>query len=189
LWTPEVNALMKNNWVQLQEIYNSYIYEDRDCRIEIEKGKRHMDLQDALDFIKVSGSKMSTKEAIYCYGMCKMPVAEEVPADDRDQHALQFEGGSIICKKDYFELKLVELVELIGRIAEHLRIGSQEQASKSAHLIDDNYPFIKHVEFVLDEVIWKFLKQRRKEGDNLIMDVSSEEESAIPSSSDDSGNN
>lgn len=120
LWTAEVNALLTNNWHLLKKVYNTYIYEDKDCRIEIDKTKKHMSLRDALDLIQISGLKMSTKEAMYCYGMCKMPVTEEVPSDYRDQHVLHFEGGSVMCRKDYFELEMVEMVELIGRLAEYM---------------------------------------------------------------------
>lgn len=86
-----------------------------------------------------------------------MPVAEEVPIDFLTQHTLEFDGGSIACKKDYFELKLIEFVELIGRIAELMRIKSHKQATISPHLKDDNYPLIKYIELILDIVIRKLL--------------------------------
>ena len=166
LWTSEVNALIANNWLLLQKVYNTYIFEDKACRIEIERGKTLMNLEDALDLIKISEATMTKQEAINCYGMCKMPVTEEVPADYRDQHALHIEGGQIMCNKEYFELQQVEMAELICRIAESLQRRGQDEQSRSMHLIDDNYPYTKYVELVLDEIIWKKLKQKRKAGND-----------------------
>ena len=47
-----------------------------------------------------TGLGLNEKEAIYCYGMCKMTVLLE--SENRWQ---------------YMQLKLVELLEMIGRIA------------------------------------------------------------------------
>jgi hypothetical protein len=62
-----------------------------------------MSMKNALSFMmKDTALNVIEKDAIYCYGMCKMTVANE---NDKNSQ--------------YFELKRVEFLEMIGRVAEN----------------------------------------------------------------------
>ena len=123
LWTPEANALLRANWHHLRRIYNSYVFSDPDGQVPLQRGKKHMSMQDAIGFItKESALKFTEEEAVYCYGMCKMTVAEEIPADENQQVLHKWEGATAISSKAYFELKPIEFLELLGRMADTYRL-------------------------------------------------------------------
>lgn len=104
-----------------------------------EPRKKIMVMRDALSLMmKDSNLNMIEKDAIYCYGMCKMTVEKE------NEH-----------NKQYFELKLVELLELIGRIA-HIRYKNTTV---------DNMTLAKKIEFVLDDILQPMLNVERREVD------------------------
>lgn len=103
-----------------------------------------MSRQDAIDFMtKDSSFKFSEEEAIYCYGMCKMTVVEEVAQEERSQVVFNFKDGKTTCNKAYFELQMVEFVELLGRMAELLHRRTQSPVGKAAFLLSDNFPLVK----------------------------------------------
>ena len=65
-------------------MYNSYVFTDDEYPAQKVRGKQHMSMQDAIDFMTThSQLGFSRKEAVYCYGMCKMTVIDEVSSDER----------------------------------------------------------------------------------------------------------
>ena len=94
LYTIEVNGLFEVNLDLLKKIYSSY-YSPR---------KKFMNFEDALKLLmKDSLLNLSEKDATYCYGMSKMTVTKENDAKYSQQ---------------YSELKFLEFLEMIGRVAE-----------------------------------------------------------------------
>ena len=69
---------------------------------------------------------MIEKDAIYCFGMCKMSVILES-----------------VDVWQYKQLKFVELLELIGRIANHKFKGTD----------NEGLPLAKKIEYILDIVL------------------------------------
>lgn len=73
-----------------------------------------MSMNDALDLmIKLTPLSLTEKDAYFCYGMCKMTVINEA------------EESSVRYKR----LQFVELLEMIGRIAEVKFKGTELEAS------------------------------------------------------------
>ena len=91
LWTIEVNDVLEANLDGLKKLYTNY-HEPR---------KKFMTMIDGLILmLKDTTLGMIEKDSIYCFGMCKMSVIFE------QENMWQ-----------YKQLKFVELLELIGRIA------------------------------------------------------------------------
>ena len=89
----EVNDVLEANLEGLKQVYAFY-WEPR---------KKYMTMQDALQLMmRDTALGLIEKDAIYCYGMSKMTVIAE------SENAWQ-----------YKQLKFVELLEMIGRIAVH----------------------------------------------------------------------
>jgi len=56
---------------------------------------------------------------------------------------LKFEEGTAIINKSYHELKIVEFIELLGRMAEQLHLRGRSTVGKAAFLVPDNIPMVK----------------------------------------------
>ncbi len=82
-----------------------------------------------------TGLGLIEKDAIYCYGMCKMSVIYES-----------------VDSWQYKQLKFVELLELIGRIASMKFKGTE----------NENLSLTKKIEYVLDAVL-KLVEVQRKD--------------------------
>ena len=92
LWSCDVNDVFESNLDLLKKIYNSYL----------KPMQKLMTQKDAENFMmKDHDLQMIEKDAIYCYGMCKMTVIKENESS-----------------KEYFVIKFVEFLEMIGRIAD-----------------------------------------------------------------------
>ena len=84
LWNSGSNALIRQNIHHITKIANTYIYDDEEYWVQKVRGKSHMSMDDAIDFMTThSKLDFSYKEAIYCYGMCKMTVIDEISSDER----------------------------------------------------------------------------------------------------------
>ena len=117
LWTLDVNDVFLANLDLIRTIYKTYWTNLRSF----------MNMADALKFMMHdSHLQMQEKDSIYCYGMCKMSVNNEV-----ENH------------KQYFILKFVEFIELIGRIAEF----------KFMSTAMNSIPLYQKIEYILDEII------------------------------------
>ena len=107
-----------------------------------------MSMQDAIDvMIKLSPLLMTEKDAYFCYGMCKMTCVNEA------------EESTIRYKR----LQFVELLELIGRIAEVKFRGTEFETSMS---------LAQRIEFVLDDILVIVDVKRRDV--NIVIDEQSE---------------
>ena len=117
LWTLEVNAVFEANLDLLWKIYDSYV----------QPRQKAMSMQSALKFLmRDTDLKVIEKDAYYCYGMCKMTVASEHEKN-----------------KLYFELRRVEFLEMLGRVAEN----------KFKDTTMAEIPLAQRIEYVLDGVI------------------------------------
>ncbi len=68
LWTIDVNDILEANLEGLRKVYQHY-WEPR---------KKYMTYHDTMDLMmRDTGLSLIEKEAIYCYGMCKMSVVLE----------------------------------------------------------------------------------------------------------------
>ncbi len=85
--------------------------------------------------MKDTALNLIEKDAIYCYGMCKMSVVIES-----------------IDTWQYKQLKFVELLELIGRIAQLKFKGTE----------NEGIPLYKKIEYVLD-IVLKMVEMERKD--------------------------
>jgi len=56
---------------------------------------------------------------------------------------LKFEEGTAIINKSYYELKIVEFIELLGRMAEQLHLRGRSTVGKAAFLVPDNIHMVK----------------------------------------------
>lgn len=117
LWTLDVNDIFEANIEGLKKVYSVY-WEPR---------KKYMTYQDAQNlFMKDTPLNLIEKEAIFCYGLSKMTVVTE--SDSSWQ---------------YKQLKFVELLEMIGRVA-HMKFKGTDMES---------LPLAKKIEFVLDQIL------------------------------------
>jgi len=127
LWTLEVNAVFAANLDLLRRIYDSYL----------QPRQKAMSMQNALKFLmRDTDLRVIEKDAFYCYGMCKMTVASEHEKN-----------------KQYFELRPVEFLEMIGRVAEH----------KFRHTTMSEIPLAQRIEYVLDGIIPPLLGVPRRD--------------------------
>jgi len=78
--------------------------------------------------IRLTPLNMTEKDAIFCYGMCKMTVVNEAEESNVKYKRLQF----------------VELLEMIGRIADLKFRGTEMEHSLT---------LAQKIEFVLDDVL------------------------------------
>lgn len=137
LWTIDVNDVLEVNLEGLKKVYTNY-HEPR---------KKFMTMADALSLMmKDTTLGLIEKDAIYCYGMCKMSVILE--QDNMWQ---------------YKQLKFVELLELVGRIA-HQKFKDHPELAESLTLA-------QKIEHVLD-VIFKMVDVQRKEVHNNVVEES-----------------
>jgi len=119
LWTIEVNDVLEVNLEGCKKMYNFYK----------EPRKNHMTMQDGLNFMmKDTGLQMIEKDAIFCFGMCKMSVIIE-----QDKMA------------QYKVLQFVEFLEMLGRIAQIKFKDNPE--------IHEGYTLAQKLEKVLDIVL------------------------------------
>jgi hypothetical protein len=106
LWCVDVNDVFEANMDSLKKLY-SFFFDPR---------KKYMSMQDALDvMIKLTPLQLTEKDAFFCYGMCKMTCVNEA-----EESTMR-----------YKRLQLVELFELIGRIAEVKFRGTEFETSMS----------------------------------------------------------
>jgi len=110
-----VNDILEANLEGLKKVYE-YYFEPR---------KKYMTMADALRLMMHDTPlAMSEKDAKYCYGMCKMTVLQEM-----DQ------------SWQYKQLQFVELLEMLGRIAEfkfrETELEGLELAKKLEYILDD----------------------------------------------------
>jgi len=128
LWTIEVNDVLEANLDGLKKVYTNY-HEPR---------KKFMTMGDALGLMmKDTQLALTEKDAIYCFGMCKMSVIIE------QENMWQ-----------YKQLKFVELLELVGRIG--------YQKFKDNPELHESLNLAQKIEHVLD-VIFKLVDVQRKE--------------------------
>ncbi|CDW72588.1 UNKNOWN [Stylonychia lemnae] len=126
LWVMEVNDILEANLEGLKKVY-SYYWEPR---------KKFMTYQDTINLmLRDSQLNLIEKDAVYCYGMCKMSVITE--SNDTWQ---------------YKQLKFVELLELIGRIA-ILKFKNSENETLALY---------KKIEYILD-ILLKMVEVQRKD--------------------------
>ena len=105
-----------------------------------------MTYQDALNLmIRDSALNVIEKDAIFCYGMCKMTVINE------------FEDS----QTKYKRLQFVEFLEMLGRIAELKYRGTDLE----------RVPLAKKLETVLEEAL-AIVGYERKEVNIVVNDVS-----------------
>ena len=134
----EVNDVLEANLVGLKKVYE-YFYDPR---------KKFMSMQDALDLmIKFTPLALTEKDAFFCYGMCKMTVINE--AEDSTLR--------------YRRLQFVELLEMIGRIADVKYKGTEMETTMT---------LAQRIEFVLDDVL-SLVDVKRKDV-NIVIDEQSE---------------
>ena len=129
---------MEANQEGLRKVY-SHFFDPR---------KKYMTMQDALDLmIRLTPLNLTEKDAIYCYGMCKMTVINEAEESTLKYKRLQF----------------VELLELMGRVAEVKFRGTEMESSLN---------LAQKIEFVLDDVL-QLVEVKRKDV-NIVVDEQSE---------------
>lgn len=118
LWTLEVNDVLKVNLEGIKKL-KAFYYEPR---------KKFMHQKDALSlFIKDTAAAIGDKEAGFCYGMSKMTLPKETEQFTR-----------------YIHCELVELLEMIGRIADHKYAHEKSVGlhHKIEYLLDDLFPLV-----------------------------------------------
>ena len=92
-------------------------------------------MQDALDLLmKLTPLNMIEKDAIYCYGMCKMTIT-----DEQDDSTAK-----------YKKLQWVEFLEMIGRVADLKFKGTELEI----------IPLAEKINFVMDDLL-TFVDQTR----------------------------
>ena len=122
-----VNDTLETNLEGLRKVYNHYL----------EPMKKYMTMNDALNLMmKDSRIGLIEKDAIFCYGLCKMTVANEFNES----------------KEKYRKLQFVELLELIGRIAD----------LRYKHTPLDEMHLNKKIDLVLDDVLAMVEFKRRE---------------------------
>lgn len=137
LWTIDVNDVLEVNLDGLRKVY-SFFHEPR---------KKYMTMQDALNLmIKDTNLALAEKTAIFCYGMCKMSVILE------QENMWQ-----------YKQLKFVELLELVGRVA-HYKFKDHPELHEQLSLA-------QKIEHVLDS-IFKLVDVQRKDVVNNVVEES-----------------
>lgn len=116
LYTVEVNDVLHANDELIRQVYQKYFT----------LNQKFMTQDDALDlFCSESECYLSTKEALYCYGMCKMTNPHENDHPEK-----------------YAKLQYVEFLEMIGRVAEHKYRGSEQEP----------LPLAEKIETILDQI-------------------------------------
>lgn len=119
LWTVDVNDVLEANLEGLRKVY-AVFFDPR---------KKFMSMSDALDLmIRLTPLALTEKDAFFCYGMSKMTVANEVEESTVKYKRLQF----------------VELLEMVGRIAEVKFRGTE---------MDATLTLAQKIEFVLDDIL------------------------------------
>lgn len=137
LWTIDVNDVLEVNLEGLKKVYNHY-HEPR---------KKFMTMNDAMALMmKDTTLGMIEKDAMYCFGMCKMSVIYE------QENMWQ-----------YKQLKFVELLELMGRIG--------YQKFKDHPELHESMSLAQKIEHVLD-VVLKMVDVTRKEVQNNVVEES-----------------
>lgn len=107
-----------------------------------------MTLNEALDlFMKMTPIQLTEKDAIFCHGMAKMTCVNEAEESSAKYKRLQF----------------VELLEMIGRVAE-----VKFRTTEMEHQLN----LAQKIEFVLDELFVPFELKRRDV--KIIVDEQSE---------------
>ena len=105
--------------------------------------ERYMSKKDAINLVsKDTNINLYDKDAMYCYGMSKMTVSDEVKYSKR-----------------YEKLELSEFCEFVGRVAD---VKYKEQTE---------YSLAKKIEFILDDM-FKLVNYKRKEIDDVDDEVS-----------------
>jgi hypothetical protein len=128
LWTIDVNDVLEANLEGIKKIYTHY-HEPR---------KKYMTMVDAMNLLmKDTSLALIEKDASYCFGMCKMSVVLE------QENMWQ-----------YKQLKLVELYELLGRVA-HQKFRDHPDLHESLSLA-------QKIEHVLDAAL-KLVGVERKD--------------------------
>ena len=124
LWTLDVDDVLKVNIEGLRQIQEYY------WTIK----QRYMSKRNAIDLVtKDSAVQVTDKDAMYCYGMSKMTLIDEVKQSKR-----------------YVKMELPELCEFLGRVAD---IKYKDQT---------NFTLGQKIEFVLDD-IFRLINYRRNE--------------------------
>lgn len=130
-----VNDLMEANLEGLKKVYSFY-WEPR---------KKFMTYQDTMNLmLRDSSLRLIEKDAIYCYGMCKMSVTLES-----------------VDTWQYRQLKFVELLELVGRIALH----------EFKNTDNEGIVLEKKIEYILD-ILLKMVEMKRNDVNIQVIDES-----------------
>jgi len=140
LWTLAVNDILEANLALLKKVYEAY-YQPR---------KQIMVMRDAIQLMmKDGGVDLNEKDAMYVYGMSKMTVEREGTQSDK-----------------YNEMKFVEMLEMIGRMAE----------MKYRHSGNKDMPLATKISFILDLILPAVLEKERIEVDIQIEEESESDE-------------
>jgi len=133
-----VNDVLEANLEGLKKVY-SHFFDPR---------KKHMTMHDALELmIKLTPLALTEKDAILCYGLCKMTTVNEAEESTLKYKRLQF----------------VELLEMIGRIADVKFKGTDMETTTT---------LAQKIEAVLDDVLTLVDVKRREV--NIVVDEQSE---------------
>eukprot|EP00347_Sterkiella_histriomuscorum_P014450 403360819 len=136
IWKIEVNDTLEANLEGLKKVYAKYF----------DPRKKYMTMQDALSLMmKDTNIGLIEKDAIFCYGMCKMTCVNE--QQDSTVH--------------YKRLQFVEMLELICRIAD----------LKFKNIEADKMSLIQKIELVLDDVL-ALAEVKRKDVNIKVDDIS-----------------
>ena len=136
LWTTKIDQIFKDNLDHMEAIH-----EDLFPKYESDGLKRCKEL-----IGRKSNVQLSDKETVFCFGMSKMTVRDEVA-----NHA------------EYDKLRFPEFLEFIGRIA------------NTKYFDDKETPFNEKIESVLDEIFPVYGFKRRKGGTDEGNDETSDE--------------
>ena len=124
----EVNDVFESNLEGLKMVF-AYFYGPR---------KKWMSMNDAHDLmIRLTPLKLTEKDAFLCYGLCKMTTVNEA-----EESTLR-----------YKRLQFVELLELVGRIADLKFKGTEQEKSLG---------LAEKIEFVLED-LFTLVGVRRKD--------------------------
>jgi len=142
LWTIDVNDVLEVNLEGLKKVYTNY-HEPR---------KKYMTMNDAMSLMmKDTNLGLIEKDAIYCFGMCKMSVIYE------QENMWQ-----------YKQLKFVELLELMGRIT--------HQKFKDHPELHESLTLAQKIEHVLDSVLRMVGVERKDVQNNVVEESESDDD-------------
>ena len=131
-----VNDLMDPNIPALKKLFEQHFI----------PRKKFMDLEDCYNlFMKSTDILHNEKDIMYCFGMSKMTIVNEVKEDHK-----------------YNQLEFPEFLEMIARVA-FMKFQGQEEFK--------NIALAQKIEYVLDEIL-STIKEKRKDPEIVLVDES-----------------